>query len=55
MVIVDYSPSYAVPEDREPAPTLENLYPSRFPIENCWMNPNCMCDCEPGGGEEDPD
>lgn len=30
---VDYSASYYVPWDKEPAPTLENLYPSLFPVD----------------------
>ena len=51
---VDYSPSYSVAEDAQPAPILENLYPSRFPREDCTFIASCMCDCGPGG-EEDPE
>lgn len=49
-VLVDYSPSYGTPENKEPAATLENLAPFFFPVEDCIMSLDCSCDC----GYEDP-
>ena len=41
--LVDYSASYSVPANREPAATLENLYPTRFPVADCIMSLDCAC------------
>ena len=49
---VDYSASYEIAEDAQPAPILSNLYPDRFPRENCNFIVSCQCDCEPEGGED---
>lgn len=49
--VVDYSLSYATPETHEPAPTLENMYPEKFPIAECVMSLDCSCTCAP----ENPD
>lgn len=52
--VVDYSLSYSTPETHEPAPTLENMYPEKFPIAECVMSLDCSCACNPED-PEDPD
>lgn len=44
--VVDYSASYATAGNKEPAATLENLYPLKFPVEGCVMSLECTCTSE---------
>lgn len=55
--LIDYSASYETPTNKEPAATLENLYPARFPLVSCMFSTQCDCSCAPVDPEdpEDPE